>query len=270
MKADYKSVKNYCVLNSVEVSAFKHEDLISTLMSFDSQQFVYSVYLVGVPAAISCRQNDDIKKVYANSSLNVIDGMPIVKKVRNLGKKHDRCSAPDFMDSIFTECELDGKTHYFYGGKNEEVLNTLKSKILEKHPNLKIVGSYCPPFRPLTEQENERVVNEINSLKPDFIWVGIGAPKQEKWIDQHMDYINSGVMIGVGAGFDFLSGNLKKAPKWVEKLSLEWLYRFFKEPKRLFKRYVIGGAKYLKFSFSDRIKGITKKNNAKYKESNKL
>ncbi len=268
MKSEYKHSKNYYVLNSVEVSAFTKKELVTTLMSLDSQSNFYSVYLVGVPAAIACREHEDLKAIYGNSSFNVIDGMPIVKKVRKCGKTNERCSAPDFMDFVFSESERSGKTHYFYGGKNEEVLSTLKSEILKKHPNLKIVGSYCPPFRPLTEKEDADIVKEINALKPDFIWVGIGAPKQERWIDAHENSIDSGVLLGVGAAFDFFSGNLKKAPKWIEKLSLEWLYRFFKEPKRLFNRYIVGGFKYVWYSLCDGLTGVTKKNKLKYKENN--
>ncbi len=269
MKSDYKHTKNYCVLDSVEVSAFKKNELVSTLMSLDSQHYLYNIYLVGIPAAIACRENKELKVLYSKSSFNVIDGMPIVKKVRKCGKENERCSAPDFMDLVFTESEKNGKTHYFYGGKNNEVLNTLKENIIKNHPNIKIVGSYCPPFRPLTDEENQKVVDEINSLKPDFVWVGIGAPKQEKWIDQHLESINSGILLGVGAAFDFFSGNLDKAPKWIENLSLEWLYRFNKEPKRLFKRYIVGGFKYLRFSAHDNLHGVTKKNKLKYKNINK-
>lgn len=265
MLSTYKHKKDYCILNSVEVSAFKSNELISTFMALKTKEELYSVFLVGIPAAIMCRENIYLKSIYERSSLNIIDGMPVVNKVKKLGKDNDRCSAPDFMNLVFSETEKNEKTHYFYGGKNENILNLLKSKIIEKYPNIKIVGSYCPPFRQLTDEEDEFVTDEINRLKPDFIWVGIGSPKQEIWIDSHMNKINSGIMLGVGAGFDYIAGSLKKAPKWIEKLSLEWLYRFFKEPKRLFKRYIVGGFKYVWYSFIDFISGKTKNNNKKYK-----
>lgn len=265
MKASYTQNKDYCILNSVEVSAFTHIELLDTLFQLKSKEATYSVYLVGIPAAIMCRENKELKYLYSNASICLIDGMPIVKKVKRNGKDNERCSAPDFMDLVFAESIKNGKTHYFYGGKNNDVLNKLIDNIKLKHSGINIVGSYCPPFRQLTKEEDKVVIEEINRLKPDFIWVGIGAPKQEKWIDCHVSTIDSGVLIGVGAGFDYIAGSLKKAPKWIEKLSLEWLYRFFREPKRLYKRYIIGGIKYLWYSMIDFFNGSARKNKRNYR-----
>jgi len=239
------------ILKSVKVSHFLVNDLIELLIGLDSKEYFYSVFLVGIPAAISCREDVVLRNIYGEAFLCIVDGMPIVKKLRGLGIKNERCSAPDFMVPLMKQSVEKNKTHYFYGGKSQEVLNELIENVKKTCPGINIVGSYCPPFRALTKQEDEDVVAEINRLKPDFIWVGIGAPKQEKWIYEHKDIINSGIAIGVGAGFDFISGNLKKAPKFIEKMSLEWLFRLIKEPKRLFKRYVIGGFKYIKYSMSD-------------------
>lgn len=266
MKSNYHREGDFIFLDSVEVSGFTKKGLSTLLLELTNKEGTVSVSLVGVPAAINCRKNKDLKELYARSSLNVIDGMPIVKRLVKLGLPNERCSAPDFMPYVFEDSIEEGKTHYFYGGKNQEVLDKMISNVKAKHPGIRIVGSYCPPFRPLTEKEDKQVVDEINRLNPDFIWVGIGAPKQEKWIDAHADKVSRGVMLGVGASFDFFAGTLKKAPKWIEKLSLEWLYRFFKEPKRLFRRYIIGGIQFNHFRFIDWISGKTRKNNKISKE----
>lgn len=113
---------------------------------------------------------------------------------------------------------------------------------------------YSPPFRALTEEEDKKICDEINELKPDFLWVGIGAPKQEMWMWKHQEKIHNTVMFGVGAGFNFFAGTLDKAPKWMEKASLEWLFRLSKEPKRLWRRYILGGFKYLYYSAEYKLK----------------
>lgn len=103
---------------------------------------------------------------------------------------------------------------------------------------------YAPPFRQLTEEEDEKIIQEINAANPDFLWVGLGAPKQEIWMAEHKDKI-SAVMIGVGAGFDFHAGTVKRAPAWMQRSGLEWLYRLFQDPKRLWKRYVVTNSKFM-------------------------
>lgn len=105
---------------------------------------------------------------------------------------------------------------------------------------------YSPPFRILTEDEDKKIINEINTKSPDFLWVGLGAPKQELWMYEHKNKVNS-LMIGVGAGFDYLAGNIKRAPKWMQIVGFEWLYRLIQDPKRLFKRYLVTNLKFLIF-----------------------
>ena len=115
---------------------------------------------------------------------------------------------------------------------------------MEKYPNLAIAGMVSPPFRALSDEEDAAAVQAINDSKADIIWVGLGAPKQENWMFDHKDKVN-GVMIGVGAGFDYHAGNIKRAPMWMQKMSLEWLYRLMQDPKRLFKRYLVTNGRYL-------------------------
>ena len=146
------------------------------------------------------------------------------------------------MREIFEVSEACGYRHYFYGS-TPETLKLLKEKVEEKY-HLAIVGLESPPFRKLTEEEDRKVVERINAARADFVWVGLGAPKQEKWMYEHKGRIN-GLMIGVGAGFDYFAGNIKRAPMWMQKCSLEWLYRLMQDPKRLFKRYLVTNTKFL-------------------------
>ena len=120
----------------------------------------------------------------------------------------------------------------------------LEQKLKERYPHLQIAGMVSPPFRSLSAEEDAAEVEKINASGADIIWVGLGAPKQENWMYDHRDKVR-GVMIGVGAGFDYHAGNIKRAPMWMQKLSLEWLYRLMQDPKRLFKRYLVTNTRYL-------------------------
>ncbi len=215
-----------------------------------------TIDLIGVPGVNSAKEDPNVAEMYASSTFAAIDGMPIVKIANKKGFECERCAAPDIMGFMFEESVKQGKTHYFYGGKDNTVLSKLKANLEKDYPGIKIVGMYSPPFRALTDEEEESICSEINGLHPDFLWVGIGAPKQEMWMWKHRDKIHGTVMLGVGAGFNFFAGTLDKAPAWMEKASLEWLYRLFKEPKRLWKRYILGGCKWLFYRFEAKIKGI--------------
>lgn len=217
-----------------------------------------TIDLIGVPGVISAKEDEKVAEMYAVSSFAAIDGMPIVKIAQKKGFNCERCAAPDVMGMMFEESVKQGKTHYFYGGKDNDVLKKLRENLERDYSGIQIVGMYSPPFRPLTEAEDKRVCDEINALHPDFLWVGIGAPKQEMWMWNHREKICNTVMIGVGAGFNFFAGTLDKAPAWMEKASLEWLYRLAKEPKRLWKRYVLGGVKWLYYRVDAKVKGIDK------------
>ncbi len=248
----YKRKRDFTVCGIVGVCATTRAEFIEEAFSMPTTPVSGTIALVGVPAIISAKEDPKVAEMYATSSFTAIDGMPIVNIGRKKGIVCERCAAPDIMGLMFEEGVKQEKTHYFYGGKDDEVLKNLRANLEKSYPKIKIVGMYSPPFRPLTEKEDETICTEINELKPDFLWVGIGAPKQEMWMWQHREKIHSTVMIGVGAGFDFFAGTLAKAPEWMEKASLEWLFRLNREPRRLWRRYIIGGFKYIYYSVKSR------------------
>ena len=233
-------------------------EFINEAFSMPTTPVSGTIDLIGVPGVISAKEDSKVAEMYAASSFAAIDGMPIVKIARRKGFTCERCAAPDIMGMVFEESVKQGKTHYFYGGKDDEVLKKLRENLEKDFPGIQIIGMYSPPFRPLTDEEDEKICNEINELHPDFLWVGIGAPKQEMWMWNHREKIQGTVMMGVGAGFNFFAGTLDKAPAWMEKASLEWFYRLTKEPKRLWKRYVLGGVKWFFFRVEAWIKGTDK------------
>lgn len=189
--------------------------------------------------------HDDAKyhEVQKNAAFVLPDGRPLSVYSKKHGfPEAERVTGPDLMLALFAR--RNGLRHYFYGSK-EETLALLRQKMTAQYPHLEIAGMVSPPFRALSEAEDAAEIEKINASGADIIWVGLGAPKQENWMYEHMDRVN-GVMIGVGAGFDYHAGNIKRAPMWMQKLSLEWLYRLFQDPKRLFKRYLVTNTRYLR------------------------
>lgn len=181
-------------------------------------------------------RRNDYQEIINNSYLSIPDGKPlsIIGKLR--GRKGvSRLFGPTIMEKFIDWGRKDNISHFFFGG-SEENLEKLRVQIQKKYPGTHIVGMVSPPYRSVTEWDNSRFIREINEAKPDFIWIGLGAPKQERWMYSHYKDIN-GLLFGIGAGFDYLAGNTKHAPIWMKNLSLEWLYRLIQEPKRLWKRY---------------------------------
>lgn len=194
-----------------------------------------------VHTTVTSYEDENYRNIQNNALMAIPDGGPLSSIGRKRGfSSMDRTAGPSLMEEIFKD---KGYTHYFYGS-TEETLELLEKKLKEKYSGIKIVGMYSPPFRKLTKEEDEKVIEKINNFNPDFVWIGLGAPKQEIWMAEHQGKVN-GLMIGVGAGFDYFAGNIKRAPLWMQKSNLEWLYRLIQDPKRLFKRYFVTNTKFI-------------------------
>lgn len=198
-----------------------------------------------VHTTVMSYEDENYKKIQNTAVLRLPDGGPLSSVQRKRGySEAERVTGPDLMKRMFEESDTHHLKHFFYGS-TPETLETLEKKLKEKYPKLDIAGKYSPPFRALTEKEDSEIIKMINDSKADIVWIGLGAPKQEKWMFEHNDKV-SGLMIGVGAGFDYHAGNIKRAPKWMQKCNLEWLYRLLQDPKRLFKRYFKTNLKFIK------------------------
>ena len=197
-----------------------------------------------VHTTVMSYENEEYRKIQNSAAMALPDGAPLSSYSRRKGyKQAQRVTGPDLMLELFAISKEKGYRHYFYGA-TEETLQSMRKVIERDYPGMEIAGMYAPPFRALTPEEDEQVVARINASAPDFIWVGLGAPKQEQWMYQHMGQLQ-GVLIGVGAGFDYLAGYIKRAPRWMQKLSLEWLYRLLQDPKRLWRRYFTSNVKFI-------------------------
>ena len=189
-----------------------------------------------VHTTVTSWEDKDYCMIQNGGILAIPDGGPLSSVGKRRGyTKMKRTTGPAYMEEIFKISAQKGYRHYFYGS-TKETLEKLRKQLLKKYPDIQIAGMYSPPFRTITEEEDRRIVEKINKTHSDFVWIGLGAPKQEKWMAKHQRQIK-GFMVGVGAGFDYFAGNIARAPKWMQNRNLEWIYRLFQEPRRLFRRY---------------------------------
>jgi len=223
-----------------------------------NQEYGKYIVIANADSAMRSRKNDDFRKAVACSDFSVPDGMPLVWLGKMQGHKlKRRVYGPDLMQEFCKLAVSKGYSNYFYGGA-VGVPQRLKDALVQKFPELKVVGIYSPPFRDLTDSEDEQIVAMINRANPDVLWIGLGCPKQEIWMYQHRDRLKVPVIVGVGAAFDFHSGTKKQAPRWMREHGLEWLFRLVAEPRRLWKRYIVDGAVFVYNISSELLSQITK------------
>jgi N-acetylglucosaminyldiphosphoundecaprenol N-acetyl-beta-D-mannosaminyltransferase len=188
---------------------------------------------------VACQDDPELRAAVHGAALVVPDGQPVVWAMNALGNDlTGRVYGPDLMAKYCERSALTGTRMFLYGGRNQGALVQLALNLRRRYPGVQIVGGYSPPFRPLSGEERDAIAAEINHAKPDVVWVGIGVPKQEKWMAEMRPRLDAPVLVGVGAAFDFHAGLVPQAPAWMQSAGLEWLYRLSKEPRRLWKRYL--------------------------------
>lgn len=234
-----------CNIMGVNIAAINMEWLLDYIEKNLSKIKGDYICVSNVHTTVTSYEDATYCKIQNGGLMAIPDGGPLSTVGQKRGYKNmERTTGPSLMGEIFEISAKKGYRHYFYGSK-EETLEFVISKALKKnYPGIQIVGMYSPPFRPMTEEEDIEIIEKINGSNPDFVWVGLGAPKQEKWMGAHQGKIN-GLMIGVGAGFDYYAENIKRAPMWMQKHNLEWVYRLAQDPKRLFKRYWSTNTKFI-------------------------
>ena len=206
--------------------------------------------VANVHSLMASREDPDLRAALLGSSINVPDGQPLVWAINLLGHSlPDRVYGPELMARACKRSAVSGQRFYLYGGRNQGALVQLSLNLRQRYPGVKIVGGYSPPHRPLTDEERAAVIQEINASRADVVWVGIGVPKQEKWMAQMRPDLETPVLIGVGAAFDFHAGLVPQASPWVQRSGLEWAFRLLQEPRRLWRRYLRYNPRYL-YAFS--------------------
>lgn len=202
------------------------------------------ICVANVHTTVTSYDDKSYRSIQNNAVMALPDGGPLSDFSRRQGyTEARRVTGPDLMREILSISAEKGWRHYFYGS-TPETLKLLREKLEKRYPGVIIAGMTSPPFRELTPEEDEEDVKRINAARPDFVWVGLGAPKQERWMAAHEDRVHA-LMIGVGAAFDYEAGNIRRAPQWMQKHNLEWLYRLLQDPRRLFRRYLNTNVRYL-------------------------
>ncbi|HTP02114.1 MAG TPA: WecB/TagA/CpsF family glycosyltransferase [Anaerolineales bacterium] len=184
---------------------------------------------------MECHAKPHLRAVFNASAMSTPDGMAVVWLMRLKG--HGNVRQVCGTELLKQVCQLGtGYRHFFYGGA-PGVIEKLVTELRRLAPGLAVAGTYSPPFRTLTPDEDRGIVEMINASRADILWVGLSSPKQEIWMHAHLGAIQAPVMVGVGAAFDFVSGARKRAPRWIQQVGMEWLYRLASEPRRLWPRY---------------------------------
>ncbi|NLB70269.1 MAG: WecB/TagA/CpsF family glycosyltransferase [Lentisphaerae bacterium] len=239
------SIPRFSVLG-VQLSGLKIEDAVRRIVDATSSEQKHYVCVFAVDSLLKSIDHPNLLEIANNSYMTLCDGMPLVwigKKIAKLDM--NRCYGPDVMiKTIEMGCKANIK-HFFYGCDCEDTYRKLEANLKTKFPDIKIAGHYIPPFRDLTAQEVDYVAQQINDSGADCVWVGIGTPRQDFWIQQFRPLISTPVLLSVGAAFIFHAGTVPQAPRWMMRCGLEWLFRLMAEPHRLWRRYIIGNPRFI-------------------------
>ncbi|SMF21025.1 N-acetylglucosaminyldiphosphoundecaprenol N-acetyl-beta-D-mannosaminyltransferase [Tistlia consotensis] len=221
----------------VGVSALNLDRACASVERWIAEGERHYVCVTGVHGVMESRRDPALRRIHNAAGLVTPDGMPLVWMLK-LGRHAgvDRVYGPDLMLELFRRSEQKGFRHFLYGS-TPEVLARLQARLAERFPAAEVVGSFSPPFRPLSEAESAAIVERINASGADILWVGLSTPKQERWMAEHRARLAPAALIGVGAAFDFHAGLLRQAPRFVQRSGFEWLFRTAMEPRRLWKRY---------------------------------
>jgi N-acetylglucosaminyldiphosphoundecaprenol N-acetyl-beta-D-mannosaminyltransferase len=243
-----------CNVLGVGISAINLGRAVSTINQWIGRRGHHYICVTGVHGVMESQRSPDLKRIHNEAGMVTPDGMPMVWLSRMGGFADvSRVYGPDLMVAVCAESVAKGWRHYFFGGA-EGVADQLKEKLTARFPGLQVVGTFCPPFRPMSTEEDAELIRTIDAAQPDIVWVGLSTPKQERWMAQHINRLKAPVLVGVGAAFDFHAGLKSQAPKWMQRNGLEWFYRLVTEPKRLWKRYLINNPLFVTYVIAEKLR----------------
>jgi N-acetylglucosaminyldiphosphoundecaprenol N-acetyl-beta-D-mannosaminyltransferase len=227
----------YTILGT-RISAVTFEGALRELLEAPALGRLIRVHFCTTHGLVEAASDRPFQQVLNGGDIVAPDGMPLVWLGRRAGIAVERVCGPDLMPALMDRGRAGGARHYLYGGATG-VPERIAARMRAKYPGVEIVGLESPPFRPLTPEDDHAAVDRINSARPDYVWVGLGTPKQDKWLAEHRAHLNASVLLAVGAAFDYLGGSRRRAPRALQRTGLEWLWRLASEPRRLLRRYTV-------------------------------
>lgn len=230
-----------------QIDSLTWENTINQISQWSLSRESRVVCICNSHSVVTARQQPFFRSIIHRSDMATADGAPVAWLLRRLGAHNQaRINGPDLMIRYCAHAETTGESIYLYGA-SDSTLALLRQSLTTRFPKLRIAGSFSPPFRTLSIEEDASIVEMINQSGAGVVWVGLGCPKQEKWMDDHRGRIQA-VMVGVGAAFDYHAGTIQRAPLWMQRNGLEWLHRLFSEPRRLWKRYLVTNSLFIWFA----------------------
>jgi N-acetylglucosaminyldiphosphoundecaprenol N-acetyl-beta-D-mannosaminyltransferase len=244
-----------CNILGVKINAVTKRQAVDLADSFVSSGQSHQVCVPNVWCTVLMQKDSQFRDITNQSSLSIPDGMPLTWISRLYGiRVPERVTGSDFFHGCAELAQNKGYTFFFLGSR-KPVLNAIKKNLRQEYPELRIAGTYSPPHTErFSDRETQDMIDRVKEAKPHFLWVGLSAPKQEKWIRDHLYELDVPVCVGVGAVFDFIAHKMKRAPVFMQKSGLEWLYRLYKEPFRLWRRYFIGNVLFVWYLLVDMVR----------------
>jgi len=233
------------------------EDVIKLVCTYIKNREKHYIVTPNLDHLVRLERDAEFQKIYSHASLVLADGVPLLWGAMFLGTPiKEKISGSDLFPRLCEVAAVKGYRLFFLGGREGAALKTAQL-LKEKYPAITIVGTYCPEYGfENNEEENAKIISLINNLEPDILFVGLGSPKQEKWIYKYKELYNVPVSIGIGVSFEFYSGIVKRAPKWMQKVGLEWLWRVLMEPTRLWKRYLIDDMQFFRLIINQKFNNV--------------
>ncbi len=244
---------NFVELLGVRVNVVPFDDAVESVLNAPDTRDRLALHFATAHSLVEANRNPQLCAAL-NADIVEPDGVPLVWLARRRGIKAERVCGPDFLLALVRRGVPLGRSHFFFGGA-PGVPEELGRRLGEAYPGLRVAGTLSPPFRALTPEDDDALVAEINAAKPDYVWVGLGAPKQDLWVAGHRARLEATALLAVGAAFDFHAGRKRRAPRWMQRTGTEWLFRLLTEPRRLASRYTVVNARFLWLVLKEGLRG---------------
>jgi N-acetylglucosaminyldiphosphoundecaprenol N-acetyl-beta-D-mannosaminyltransferase len=245
LKPNRAFVHEYADVLGVRISAINMAQAVDLTAEWIEAGRPGYVCVAGVHGVMEAYRDPELLRIFNRAAICTPDGMPMTWVGRLQGFGHmGRVFGPDFMMEICRLSVSRDYRHFLYGGK-PGVANALRESMQENFPGLQVVGTYTPPFRSLTPDEEDKLLDQVRQSKPHIIWVGLSTPKQERFMARYVDRLQVPLLVGVGAAFDFHTGIIRDCSAWIKRAGLQWLHRLIQEPRRLWKRYLVNNPAFL-------------------------